>query len=76
MWVKDDVQVSDMNHGFGPAISYSSILAYKIPHAKEPGGLPSMGSQKRVVHCLVTKQQETRAFNLRVPFPRLQAIML
>lgn len=46
MWVKDDVQVSDMNHGLGPVIPYSSILAYKISCAKEPGGLRSMGATK------------------------------
>ena len=35
----------------------SSILAWKIPWAEEPGGLQSMGSQ-RVGHDLVTKQQQ------------------
>ena len=34
----------------------SSILAWEIPWAEEPGGLQSMGSQ-RVAHNLVTKQQ-------------------
>ena len=63
MWVKDDVQVSDTNHGFGPAIPYSSILAYKIPHAKEPGGLPSMGPQ-RVRHSLATEHNSPRQGSL------------
>ena len=26
--------------------TYSSILAWKIPWTEEPGGLPSMGSQR------------------------------
>ena len=36
---------------------YSSILAWDIPWAEEPGGLHSMGLQ-RVGHNLVTKQQQ------------------
>ena len=59
MWVKDDVQVSDTNHGLGPVIPYSSILAYKISCAKEPGGLRSMGPQ-RVRHSLATEQNSPR----------------
>ena len=35
---------------------HSSILAWKIPWTEEPGGLQSMGSQKR--HNLATKQQQ------------------
>ena len=35
----------------------SSILAWKIPWTKKPGGLQSMGLQ-RVRHDLVTKQQQ------------------
>ena len=35
---------------------HSSILAWRIPRTKEPGGLQSMGSQ-RVGHDLATKQQ-------------------
>ena len=35
---------------------HSSILAWRIPWAEEPGRLQSMGSQK-VGHNLVTKQQ-------------------
>ena len=34
---------------------HSTILAYKIPWRKEPGGLQSMGC--RVWHNLATKQQ-------------------
>ena len=34
---------------------HSSILAWEIPWAEEPGGLQSMGS---VGHNLVTKQQD------------------
>ena len=36
--------------------THSNILAWEIPWTEEPGGLPSMGSQ-RVRHNLVTKQQ-------------------
>ena len=35
--------------------THSSILAWEIPWAEEPGGLQSMGSQ-RVRHNLATKQ--------------------
>ena len=35
----------------------SSILTWEIPWTEEPGGLPSMGSQ-RVRHNLVTQQQQ------------------
>ena len=35
----------------------SGILAWEIPWTEEPGGLPSMGSQ-RVRHNLVTQQQQ------------------
>ena len=34
--------------------THSSILAWRVPWAEEPGGLQSMGSQ-RVGHDLVTK---------------------
>ena len=37
--------------------THSSILAWKIPWTKDPGGLQSMGS-KRVGHNLATKQQK------------------
>ena len=36
--------------------THSSILAWRIPRTKEPGGLQFMGLQ-RVGHNLVTKQQ-------------------
>ena len=36
---------------------HASILAWRIPWTKEPGGLQSMGPQ-RVRHDLVTKQQQ------------------
>jgi hypothetical protein len=37
--------------------THSSILAWKISWAEEPGGLQFMGSQ-RVGHYLLTKQQQ------------------
>ena len=37
--------------------THSSILSWKIPWTKEPGGLQSMGSQ-RVRHDFVTKLQQ------------------
>ena len=37
--------------------THSSILAWEIPWTEEPGSLQTIGSQ-RVVHDLVTKQQE------------------
>ena len=44
---------------------HSSIPAWKIPWAEEPGRLPSMGSQ-RVGHDLVTKQLKLKKTNLRI----------
>ena len=45
--------------GISPGVgNVSSILAWKIPWIKEPGGLYSMGLQ-RVGHDLVTKQQHS-----------------
>ena len=40
--------------------THSSILAWEIPWTEEPHGLSmrSMGSQRRVAHDLVTKQQQ------------------
>ena len=35
--------------------THSSLLAWRIPWAEEPGGLQSMGSQ-RIKHNLATKQ--------------------
>ena len=43
--------------------THSSILAWRIPWAEEPGGLQSIGSQ-RVGHDLETKQQQV-TFNKR-----------
>ena len=40
--------------GEGNKLPNSSTLAWRIPWTEEPGGLPSMGSQ-RVRHNLVTK---------------------
>ena len=37
--------------------THSSILAWKVPWAEEPGGLQSRGS-KEVRHDLATKQQQ------------------
>ena len=37
--------------------THSSILAWKIPRAEEPGGLQSMGPQ-RVGYDLASKQQQ------------------
>ena len=39
--------------------THSSILAWRIPWTEEPGGLPSMWSQ-RVRHDSVTKQQSLK----------------
>ena len=36
--------------------THSSVLAWEIPWTGEPGGLQSMGPQKR--HDLATKQQQ------------------
>ena len=36
--------------------THCSTLAWEIPGTEEPGGLQSMGSQKILVHGLVTKQ--------------------
>ena len=41
----------------GGMATHSSILAWKIPWAEEPGGLQSTGSQ-RVGHDLATKQTQ------------------
>ena len=44
--------------------THSDILAWEIPRTEEPGGLPSMGLQKRqtwkenIRHNLATKQQQ------------------
>ena len=41
--------------------THSSILAWEIPWAEEPGGLQSMASH-RVEHDLATKQQDLAAY--------------
>ena len=38
--------------------THFSILAWRIPWTEEPGGLQSMGLQKRVGLDLVTKEQQ------------------
>ena len=50
--------------------THSSILAWGIPWTEEPGGLQSMGLQKKIGPNLVTKQQTaTRCFQyLRLSF--------
>ena len=45
--------------------THSSIVAWKIPWAEEPGRLSSM-SHKKVKHDLATKQQH---ISLHMPFP-------
>ena len=40
--------------------THSSILAWEIPWTEEPGGLPSMGSQ-RVGHNLMTRQHQDQS---------------
>ena len=54
MWVRPLGQEDPLEQEMA---TNSSILAWEIPWAEEPGGLQSMGSQ-RVAHNLVTKQQE------------------
>ena len=41
--------------------THSSILAWEIPQAEEPGRLQSTGSQ-RDKHDLVTKQQQIQSY--------------
>ena len=38
--------------------THSIILAWEIPWSEKPGGLQSMGSQKKIGHDLVTKKQQ------------------
>ena len=56
--------------------THSSVLAWEIPWAEEPGGLQSMGSQ-RVKHDQATKQQQqawpsTSATDKREAFPSVE----
>ena len=48
--------------------THSSILAWEIPWAEEPGGLQFMGSQ-RIGHDLVTKQQQLKLCAKKWKFP-------
>ena len=43
MWVQSLVRDDPLEEGMA---TYSSILAWRIPWTKEPGGLQSMGSQE------------------------------
>ena len=49
--------------------THSSILAWKIPWTEEPGGLPSMGSQRQTcthqLHVLSSVSEKCRLFALR-----------
>ena len=38
--------------------THSSILAYEIPWTEEPGGLQSIGSQKKLDETQLLKQQQ------------------
>ena len=53
-WVRSLVQEDPLKKGVA---THSSILAWRIPWRKEPGGLQSMASQ-RVRHNWATKQQK------------------
>ena len=55
MWVRSLGQEDALEEEMA---THSSILAWKIPWTEDPGGLPSMGSQ-RVGRDVVTKQQHT-----------------
>ena len=50
-WVRSLGQEDPLEEGMAP---HSSILAWRIPWTREPGGLQFMGLQ-RVEHDLVTK---------------------
>ena len=54
--------------------THSSILAWEIPWTEEPGGLHSMGSQKR--HDLVTKQYYDCNFALSLVIIYITSIFL
>ena len=45
--------------------THPSILAWRIPWTKEPGGLQSVGSQ-RVRHDLATKQKQPCNTHIRI----------
>ena len=63
MWVQSLGQEDPLDKEM---VRVSSILAWKIPWAEEPGILQSMGSQ-RIRHDLVTKQQN-RALERQISF--------
>ena len=46
--------------------THSSILAWKIPWAEEPGGLQSMGLQKEFGHDLATNTFVNSQLNIFV----------
>ena len=48
---------------------HSSILAWKIPWAEEPGGLQSMGLQKEFGHDLVNKQTKNTVIRIYTRSP-------
>ena len=50
------VSLSDLVSLMKTIENHSSILAWKIPWAEEPGGLQPMGLQKEFGHDLATKQ--------------------
>ena len=52
----------------GLATTHSSILAWRIPWTEEPGGLPSVGSQ-RVRHDLVTECNTAQCVSVNPSLP-------
>ena len=53
MWVQSLGQDNTLEKGMS---THSSVLAWEIPWIVDPGGLQSMGPQKR--HDLAIKQQQ------------------
>ena len=63
MFYREFSLVGDHEKGVGKIkpqhrVTHSSILAWEILWTEEPGGLQSMGSQKKVRDDLATKQQQ------------------
>ena len=63
MSYRESSLVGDHEKGVGKikpqhCVTHSSILAWEILWTEEPGGLQSMGSQKKVRDDLATKQQQ------------------
>ena len=63
MFYRESSLVGDHEKGVGKIkpqhrVTHSSILAWEILWTEEPGGLQSMGSQKKVADDLTTKQQQ------------------